>query len=166
MAPSMKLTPLQVRTVLDISEETLRYWKQKYPQLKGRRGYGPCFTFGEVLVLHITKVMVENLAVDIKRIEPLATQLFRLCNSSVSLLRDADGKVVIDLQTMKITMLNAAAVNPADSHFCMVISLSQIAHEIRSRVLQCLGEDEDPQMTLTLGPTALAPEPTKQKIKS
>lgn len=162
----MKLTPQQVRVVLSISEETLRYWKQKYSHLKGRRGYGPCFTFGEVLVLYITKVMVENLSVDIKRIEPVAAQLFQICESSVSLLRGADSKVVIDLQTMKVKPLSAVAVDPTNSHFCLVISLSQIAHEIRSRILQCLGEEENPQLSLTLGPTALALEQTKQKIKS
>jgi len=151
----VKLSPHQVRAVLGVNEQTLRYWKRTYPELSGRRGYGPCYSFSEVLVLLITKQLVDKLGVDVSKLAPIAEALFVVCRESPRFLTQAGEPVWIDIETMKLT---SHALDPnADSRTRIALSLHALALELRTRVLSALGDDEATQMLLPLGPTALTP---------
>ncbi|MBS0513726.1 MAG: MerR family transcriptional regulator [Proteobacteria bacterium] len=156
----MKLSPQQVRTVLKVNEQTLRYWKRTYPALAKRRGYGPCYTFSEVMVLLVTKRLVEQLGVDVSKLAPIATELFEVCKSSVLLLSGNDHTVFIDVTRMAIHPGNSSH-KPAGGIW-IELCLSDLAQELRSRILDSLGDDEATQMSLALGPTAVG-APPKQK---
>lgn len=157
----MKLSPHQVRAVLGINEQTLRYWKRIYPELAGRRGYGPCYSFSEVLVLLITKRLVDQLGVDVSKLVPMAEALFIVCRESPRFLTHAYEAVWIDIETMKITSL---AQDPtAEGRLRVALPLHELALELRSRVLSALGDDEATQMLLPLGPTAVAPRSRRRK---
>jgi len=155
----MRLSPHQVRTVLEIKEQTLRYWKQAYPQLAGRRGYGPCYSFGEVLVLLITKQLVENFGVEVTKLRPVSEALFNVCSASVSLLSDPNRQVSIDVESMAISIVNNQ--RPPTGQISLVLSLHDLAQELQRRILVCIGDEETAQLALALGPTAL-PEKMKQ----
>ena len=144
----MKLSPHQVRTVLKVNEQTLRYWKRTYSALAGRRGYGPCYTFSEVLVLLVTKRLVEQLGVDVSKLEPIAVALFEACKSSV------------DVACMAIVPGNSSEKSAGGVR--IELSLPDLARELRARILDSLGDDEAAQMSLALGPTAIG-SPPKQK---
>ena len=101
----MKLSPHQVRAVLGVNEQTLRYWKRTYPELSGRRGYGPCYSFSEVLVLLITKRLVDQLGVDVSKLVPVVEALFVMCKESPRLLTQVSEAVWIDIETMRLCPL-------------------------------------------------------------
>ncbi|WP_222862304.1 MerR family transcriptional regulator, partial [Zoogloea oleivorans] len=157
---TMKLSPHQVRTVLKVNEQTLRYWKRTYSALAGRRGYGPCYTFSEVLVLLVTKRLVEQLGVDVSKLEPIAVALFEACKSSVLLLSGADHTVYVDVACMAIVPGNSSEKSAGGVR--IELSLPDLARELRARILDSLGDDEAAQMSLALGPTAIG-SPPKQK---
>lgn len=157
----MKLTPHQVRAVLEVNEQTLRYWKRTYPELARRRGYGPCYSFAEVLVLLITKRLVDQLGVDVSKLVPLAETLFIACQESARLLTSAGDAVWIDIETMKLT---SSAHDPdANGRLWIALPLHALALELRSRVLSALGDDEATQMLLPFRPTSMAPRALQRK---
>lgn len=151
----MKLSPHQVRAVLGVNEQTLRYWKRTYPELSGRRGYGPCYSFSEVLVLLITKRLVDRLGVDVSKLVPVAEALFGVCRESPRFLSQPGEIVWIDIEEMKLS--SKASDSNADSRVRLALPLHALALELRARVLSALGDDEATQMLLPFGPTALAP---------
>lgn len=67
----------------------LRSWKLTYPELSGRRGYEPCYSVSEVLVLLFTKQLVEKLGVDVIKLVPVAEALFVVCGELPRLLTQA-----------------------------------------------------------------------------
>lgn len=157
----MKLSPHQVRSVLGVNEQTLRYWKRVYPELTGRRGYGPCYSFSEVLVLLITKRLVDQLGVDVSKLVPMAETLFVACRESPRFLTSAGDAVWIDIETMKLT---SHADNPAAiPRLRIALPLRALALELRSRVLSALGDDDATQMLLPFGPTSMAPRARRRK---
>ena len=75
----MKYTPLQIREIVDISQETLRHWRRVLQPLMEQNGYAPCFTAGDALALKIVKEIVETLQVRVQALQPLANELFNIC---------------------------------------------------------------------------------------
>jgi hypothetical protein len=76
---NMKLTPLQIRELVGISQETLRHWRRVLPPLKERSGYAPCFTPGDALALSVIKEIVECLQMRVQVLQPFAEELFNIC---------------------------------------------------------------------------------------
>lgn len=76
----MKYTPVQIREIVNISQETLRHWRQVLTPLKDRNGYTPCFTAGDALALKIVKEIVEMLQGRVQILEPMAGELFNICS--------------------------------------------------------------------------------------
>ena len=156
----MKLSPHQVRSVLDIKEQTLRYWKQAYVQLASRRGYGPCYSFGEVLVLSITKRLVEQLGIDVRKLQPAADSLFELCGAAVTLFSGRQSFIAIDLNTMSVRSVNGQAPNP--SPIWVTFALHELAQELRDRILTCIGDEGVEQLPLALGPSSMNQKKNRQ----
>ncbi|MBC8726563.1 hypothetical protein F6X37_35195 [Paraburkholderia sp. 31.1] len=157
----MKLSPHQVRAVVGLSEQTLRYWKKAFPTLSGRRGYGPCYTFGEVLALMVVRKLVEQLGTDVAKLCPLVEQLFRVCDASVALLTYKEAVAVLDLETMTVA-LSSVATPASSSGMLLTVPLYALARDLQLQILASLGGDELVQMDLAFGPTPIT---TAKKIK-
>jgi hypothetical protein len=112
-------------------------------------------------VLLITKKLVDQLGVDIKNLQPLAAVLFPMCCAPVSLLRDTDKVVCIDVESMTVNLLNAGEA-PVTS-ITLIVSLHKLAQNLQNRILSCLGDDESMQLDLALGPTALVKNKERKK---
>jgi hypothetical protein len=112
------------------------------------------------LVLLITKQLVDKLGVDVSKLVPVAEALFVVCRESPRFLTQAGEAVWIDIETMRLT---SHALDPsADSRMRIALSLHALALELRTRVLNALGDDEATQMLLPLGPTAITPHPRRR----
>jgi hypothetical protein len=75
----MKLSPSQVREVLGLSPDTFRHWREALPPLAGRKGYRPCFTYGDLLAMAIVRALTEDAGVRIGALHAVATGLFEHC---------------------------------------------------------------------------------------
>lgn len=144
----MKLSPHQVRAVLGINEQTLRYWKRAYPGLAQYRGYGPCYSFSDTLVLLITKQLVEHLGVEVSKLAPISDALLSACRESVRVLSESDDMLWIDLGAMTLSRRQDEPQGVA-----IAIPVHRLALELRARVLSMLGAEEGVQMPLALAPT-------------
>ena len=52
---------LKVLHVLNIPEETLRYWKNSLKSISDKKGRAAPFSAGDLLALKITKLLINNL---------------------------------------------------------------------------------------------------------
>lgn len=144
-----------------MNEQTLRYWKRIYPKFSGRRGYGPCYSFSEVLVLLITKRLVDRLGADVSKLVPVVEALFVVRKESPRLLTQVSEALWIDIKTMKLT---PHALDPsADLRTRIALPLHALALELCERVLIARGDDEATQMLLPFGPTALTPRTRRRR---
>lgn len=75
----MRYTPAQLKEALELTEERLRYWRRELTQLKGRRGYSPCFTPGDLLALKVVAELA-MLGVQISTLKLHAEDLFNACS--------------------------------------------------------------------------------------
>lgn len=75
----MRYLPAQAKETLNISEETFRHWRRALPPLKGRRGYGPCFTLAELLALKVVTAL-HGLGIQVRHLTPHAQALFDACS--------------------------------------------------------------------------------------
>ena len=145
---------------MDIKDQTLRYWKQAYVQLASRRGYGPCYSFGEVLVLFITKRLVEQFGIDVHKLQPAADSLFEQCGAAVSLFSGRQSFIAIDLSTMRVRPANGQTPNP--SPIWVTFALHELAQELRDRILTCIGDEGVEQFSLALGPASMNQKKVQQ----
>jgi DNA-binding transcriptional MerR regulator len=150
----MNLSPQQVRAVLEVSEQTLRYWKRSYPALAGKRGYGPCYTFADVLLLLITKHLVDGLGIEVGKLNAISEGLLEACRSSVHLLSGATHVIRIDLERM-VVMSPGTDTGPLGK-IVIEIALHELAHDLQRRVVVGFGGGEVAQRALPLGPGSLA----------
>lgn len=74
----MHYVPSQVKEALGISEETLRHWRSVLPPLKGKKGYGPCFSLGDLLALKVV-VQLHRFGIPMRQLKPSAERLFEAC---------------------------------------------------------------------------------------
>jgi len=78
----MKYTPSQIRTLVDLPEQTFRGWRNILPPLQGRNGYQPCFTAGDALALKIIKCLIQDFGIKISKLTCISTELFDACKGS------------------------------------------------------------------------------------
>lgn len=103
----MKLTPGQLREMLDLTKDTYRHWKQALAPLAGRNGYRPCFSTGDLLAVAIIKALVETAGIKVSALQPVADELFRICNEtpwaslerSSLILEPAEGRLDLVAET-------------------------------------------------------------------
>lgn len=88
----MRYVPSQVREALDITEETLRHWRKVFSPLHGKRGYGGCFTPGDVLALKVIACL-RDLGMEVRQMKPFAVELFAAC--SRGLWESMENKVLV-----------------------------------------------------------------------
>lgn len=99
----MRFMPIQVKGALGITEETLRHWRKSFSSLKGKRGYAPCFSPGDLLALKVV-TQLHGLGIGVRQLKPVAADLFKACSQGVwSSLEDK--VLVFDGQTMEVVTI-------------------------------------------------------------
>ena len=78
----MRYTPAQIKDALEITEETLRHWRKSFLPLKGKRGYAPCFSPGDLLALKVV-AQLHRLGISVRQLKPVAPDLFEACSQGV-----------------------------------------------------------------------------------
>lgn len=96
----MRYTPAQLKEVLGITEETLRHWRRSFASLQGKRGYGPCFTPGDLLALKVV-TQLHALGISVGQLKSVAKDLFDVCSQGV--WSNVENKVLVfDGQHMEV----------------------------------------------------------------
>lgn len=148
----MNLTPLQAREILRISEETLRYWKRAVPPITNRKGYSPCYSFGDLVAMEVVGVLTRRFGVAIGNITPIAERLFSVLDKA-PFLRANDEFLVIsdDFQSIEVVMkLDAKEIQSPS----IVLPMRSLVDDLRARVFDALGGTH-PQLPLGLPPVGL-----------
>jgi hypothetical protein len=99
----MRFMPSQVKGALGRTEETLRHWRKSFSSLKGKRGYAPCFSPGDLLALKVV-TQLHGLGIGVRQLKPVAADLFKACSQGVwSSLEDK--VLVFDGQIMEVVTI-------------------------------------------------------------
>lgn len=154
----MNLTPLQVREILQIGEETLRYWKRAVPPISSRKGYSPCYSFSDLVAMEVIGILTRRFGVTIGTITPMAERLFSVLDRA-PFLRTSDEFLVIsdDFQIIQVVgKLDAIAISSPS----IVLPMRPLIDDLRDRVFDALG-GTPPQLPLGLPPVGLLRSGTK-----
>jgi len=130
----MRYLPAQAKEALGISEETFRHWRRALPPLKDKRGYGPCFTPGDLLALKVV-AQLHLFGVQVRHLTPHAEALFRVCAQGPWFGLD-DKAVVYDGQGMEL--LNVQEERHWSGRARVTIPLRPLMDQLRV----CLSEEE------------------------
>lgn len=85
----MLLVQAQVRQLADISEETFRTWRDKFPDLVKRKG-AAAFDLADVVALRIINLMVNALSLKVSTIATHGKSLFEHCRKAAGPLGGAE----------------------------------------------------------------------------
>lgn len=144
----MRFVPTQAKEAVGISEETFRHWRKALAPLKGKRGYCPCFSPGDLLSLKVV-AQLHALGIQVRHIAPHANALFLSC-SQVAWFGLEDKAIVFDGESIELT--SVAADPKWDMHSRIVVPLGPLICELR----RCLSlEEPHPQSDLVFPPLEL-----------
>lgn len=100
----LMLTPQQVSQVANLTDQTLRHWRQVLPPLANLNGYTPCFSPGDALALMVIRHLVKAMGISVATLATASIGLFSLCRTtSWSLL--ADRWIVVDVERGEVSLL-------------------------------------------------------------
>jgi len=132
----MKYTPLQLRQVVEINQETLRHWRKVLPPLKERKGYAPCFTAGDALALKIIKEIVENLHIRIQALQPVSEELFNICRRTLWQRLERQ-YLVIQFSEKRIEICEGSAIKDlVMTGAILVFALKPYIEDLRNRLTE------------------------------
>jgi hypothetical protein len=148
----MKLTPGQVREVLGLSQDAFKHWKKVLPPLKGRNGYRPCFTLGDLLAMAFIKALTEDACVQVGALEVVSTSLFDQCGkqSWAALERTI---LILELPRIRVDFVPEQS-NLQVSGIGIVVLCAPIVSELRAHLL--MDKDDAAQGNLRFPPTMVA----------
>jgi len=130
----MRYLPAQVKEALGISEETFRHWRRALPPLKGKRGYGPCFSPGDLLALKVV-AQLHAFGIQVRHLTPHAEVLFRTCSQSAWFGLD-DKAVIFDGESIELVSVHDDRKWSMRSR--MTVPLQPLIGQLR----QCLSDEE------------------------
>ena len=150
----MKLTPGQVREVLDLSQDTFKHWKKVLPPLIGRNGYRPCFTHGDLLAMAFLRALTEDACIQVGALAAVSTTLFDHCTkqSWAALERSI---LILELPRIRVEFIPEQS-SPQVASIGIVVPCGPIISDLRERLL--MGEDDGSQGKLRFPPTAVGTE--------
>jgi hypothetical protein len=134
----MRYMPAQVKEALEITEETLRYWRQRLPPLKGKRGYAPCFSPGDLLALKVV-TQIHGLGVNVGELVSHSAEFFKACSQGVWFGLE-DKVLVFDGQTMELISLCEEGDWGRQTR--IAVPLGPLIRQLRQRL-----SDEEPNST-------------------
>ena len=146
----MRYTPAQLREALDISEDTLRYWRELLPQLKGRRGYAPCFTPGDLLTLKVVAAFRE-LGMNVGMLKVHSQDFFVTCSARPWFELELDS-LIFDGEVISL----GRTTNESDrsKKARVVVPLGPLIQQLRQRL--AAEEVETLQSEITFPPVGIA----------
>lgn len=141
-------TPGQLRDVLGLPKETLRYWKKELGELIPSKGQRATFSPADLVAVSIIKE-VTDLGVPIGRIASVAPEIFRSCRhtSWPQLERTV---VVLDLRAGAVSFETDAALS--FSHPTLQIPLQPLMETLRGLLLS----GTDHQRALAFPPATIS----------
>ena len=108
----MRYLPAQAKEAIGISEETFRHWRRALPPLSGKRGYGPCFTPGDLLALKVV-AKLHGFGIQVRHLAPHAD----------------DKAIVFDGESVElVSVLDSRRLA---MRTCMVVPLRSLIAELR-----------------------------------
>jgi hypothetical protein len=138
----MKYTPLQIKQICDIPQETLRHWRKVLPPLKERLGYAPCFTAGDALALSIIKEIVETLHVRVQALQSVSEDLFNVCRG-INWLRLEKQHVVVLLSEMRVEVCQGSTITEhAAKGAILVINPKPHIDHLRNMLTESNSQDQ------------------------
>lgn len=102
----LKLTPQQVAQVAQLSDQTLRHWRQVLPPLAGLNGYTPCFSPGDALALLVVRHLVKVIGISVGARASASNELFDLCRNT-SWPHLADQRLLIQVEHGSVHLLSS-----------------------------------------------------------
>jgi len=146
----MKFTPGQIQDILGLSPATFRHWKKELPPLRGRNGYTPCFSPGDLLAIALIKTLTEKVGISVSRLNGLAADLFsHLSQSWAGLERSV---LVIEPNRHQVSTFSETQMRSCDA-LTISVPLRPIIAALREHLL--LEQPEDKQKTLRFPPSAV-----------
>lgn len=154
---ALKLTPGQLREMLDLTKDTYRHWKQALAPLAGRNGYRPCFSTGDLLAVAMVKALVETAGIKVSTLQPVAGELFRICNEMpwASLERSS---LVLDPAEGRLDVV-AEMKSQRTEGLAILLACRPIVTQLRARLLT--GQHEEVQRPLHFPPAVVTGERRK-----
>jgi hypothetical protein len=148
----MKLTPGQVRDVLDLSQDTFKHWKKVLPPLIGRNGYRPCFTHGDLLAMAFIRALTDDACVQVGALGAISAVLFDQCTKQpwAALERTV---LILELPRIRVEFISDQS-SPQIASLGIVVPCAPIIRDLRERLL--MGEDDDLQGNLRFPPAVVA----------
>src|SRR5579862_7066425 len=130
----MLFTTSQVRAVLGLSSETLRYWRRCLVPLSSKPGGKAArFDIGEILALAIVAKLVNALRIDVGAIAPIAEQIFATCRRPTAI--GSPAWLCIDIERSELHMMSDRALLPERATLVLV-AISDVASAIRDALVQ------------------------------
>ncbi|KWI24582.1 hypothetical protein WT71_25220 [Burkholderia stagnalis] len=123
----MRYLPAQAKEAIGISEETFRHWRRALPPLRGKRGYGPCFTPGDLLALKVV-AKLHAFGIQVRHLTPHAEGLFQICSQGAWFALD-DKAVIFDGES--IELVSVLDSRKLAMRTCMVVPLRSLIAELR-----------------------------------
>lgn len=140
----MEYSQKQVRSVVGIAQQTLRYWKSLLPPLACKAGKAALFTVGEMLALSVVNQLVHRNKIDVSAITPVAEELFDLCSRPLHFSRHT-AVMWIDLGEKELAVVHDPRALPTDRCY-LVVPVSQLWIEIREKLTTTDGIGEQKEL--------------------
>jgi len=149
----MRYTPAQVRDLVVISEETLRHWRKVLPPIKDKRGYAPCFTYGEVLALKIIILLVSEFGMGVRTFSKSADKFFDSVTNAARFPEQVE-YLIFEPESDSIRITRKGELEYHLQTIGLVVPIEPIIFELRQKLLT--GSDHDLQSELKLTPGLVA----------
>lgn len=148
----MRYTQAQVRDVLNLSDQTLRYWAKVVPHLKKRAGRAPKYTLGDILGLAIVKELCDGLSINIGPYSTSLDEMFLILNGT-SWLVITNGTVRLSPRSVEFIKASGAFLSEQE-YPSIFLPCLPIATKVREKIVAA--EPELGQMLLPLPLTPLS----------
>ena len=148
---SVNYTPGQLRSAVDIPQQTYRHWKKALAPLRRGRGHSPCFSAGDIVAVAVVRILAVDMAMRVGSLAPVAEMLFESCNSAPWPTLER-GKFLFDLPNAEVQFRLELAEARCEGPMA-IVPLRPIITHLRDRLLAA--DTGDIQETLRFPPTAL-----------
>lgn len=138
----MRYTPAQLKEALEITEETLRHWRKSFAPLKGKRGYAPCFSPGDLLALKVVTEL-HGLGIGVRQLKACAADLFEACSQGV--WSSVENKVLVfDGQAMEVITIGEEGRWARQTR--IAIPLKPLIEQLQQRLSEEGGRPAQPEI--------------------
>lgn len=147
----MLYTQGQVRALLGLGEETVRYWKRELSALRNRRGHGAVYSLADLLALAAIQQITSLGGGRISLLAEVADDIFAACERVIAPGHETALLLIAADQVLILTPDAPRRMSPERT--CFLVPVGAILAKLRSDLQ---GDVEvSPQLTLPLGSVAI-----------